>query len=380
MRKPTTVLMTADRVGGVWIYATDLARQLALQGVRTVIAVMGTSGRPQEVLPDGVIIEAAPFKLEWMQEPWKDVVRAGEWLLELESRYRPDVIHLNNFVHGALPWSAPCVVVGHSCVCSWFEGVRRTEAPSDWDRYRREVAAGIKAADAVTAPTRAMLASLQKHYGLFRSAGAIYNGRTVQVAEVAKEPFVLTAGRLWDEAKNVRVLDCAARELSWPVYAAGSTRNPDDGGEIRFEAIRVIGHLPPAEVSGWMARAAIYALPARYEPFGLTALEAAHAGCALVLGDIPSLREIWQDTALFVSPNDHRETVKAVEALASDEKLRREMASRARRRAAEFTPERMLGGYLSLYERLMIRDAQRILDRRASRTPERYQRTGTIAR
>ena len=54
----------------------------------------------------------------------------------------------------------------------------------------------------------------------------------------------------------------------------------------------------------WMARAAIYALPARYEPFGLTALEAGLSGCALVLGDIPSLREVWGETACFVPPDD----------------------------------------------------------------------------
>ena len=34
-------------------------------------------------------------------------------------------------------------------------------------------------------------------------------------------------------------------------------------------------------------------LPARYEPFGLSILEAALSGCALVLGDLPSLRELW---------------------------------------------------------------------------------------
>ena len=55
--------------------------------------------------------------------------------------------------------------------------------------------------------------------------------------------------------------------------------------------------------SGW-PRAAIYALPARYEPFGLSALEAALSGCALVLGDIPSLREVWGDAAVFVPPDD----------------------------------------------------------------------------
>ena len=57
-----------------------------------------------------------------------------------------------------------------------------------------------------------------------------------------------------------------------------------------------------------IARAAIYALPAHYEPFGLSILEAAMSGCALVLGDIPSLREIWGDAAVFVHP-DNRDAV-----------------------------------------------------------------------
>ena len=52
--------------------------------------------------------------------------------------------------------------------------------------------------------------------------------------------------------------------------------------------------------------AAIYALPARYEPFRLEVLEAAAPGCALVLGDIASLRELWDGAALFVAPDDDR--------------------------------------------------------------------------
>ena len=51
----------------------------------------------------------------------------------------------------------------------------------------------------------------------------------------------------------------------------------------------------------WLRRATIFALPARYEPFGLSALEAGLAGCALVLGDIP-MREVWHDAAMFVPP------------------------------------------------------------------------------
>jgi hypothetical protein len=45
-------------------------------------------------------------------------------------------------------------------------------------------------------------------------------------------------------------------------------------------------------------------LPARYEPFGLSVLEAALSGCALVPGDIASLRGNWDGVAEFVCPDD----------------------------------------------------------------------------
>jgi glycogen synthase len=42
------------------------------------------------------------FKLEWMDEPWDDLRRAADWLLSLEQRVQPDLVHLNGYVHGAL--------------------------------------------------------------------------------------------------------------------------------------------------------------------------------------------------------------------------------------------------------------------------------------
>ena len=91
------------------------------------------------------------------------------------------------------------------------------------------------------------------------------------------------------------------------------------------------------------------ALPARYEPFGLSLVEAAQAGCALVLGDIRSLREVWGDTALFVPPDNCRMLAATVESLIRDRELRRQMASLARARAHTFSPERMAAGYIDAY-------------------------------
>ena len=93
-----------------------------------------------------------------------------------------------------------------------------------------------------------------------------------------------------------------------------------------------------------MSHASIYALPALYEPFGLSILEAALSGCALVLGDIPSLRENWTGAALFAG--DLKE---ALTSLMDDFALRNRLATAARKRALTFTPERMAAGYLAAY-------------------------------
>lgn len=347
------VLIAADSVGGVWTHALELARALAPLGVEAAMATMGaplTADQRREAA--GIELYESGFKLEWMEDPWDDVARAGAWLLDLEARLRPGVVHLNGYAHGALPWRAPALVVGHSCVLSWWRAVKRCEAPPTWDRYRREVAAGWRAASAAAAPTHAMMASLARDYGAPPRAAVIPNGRAAaRFPPGRKEALIFTAGRLWDEAKNLAALEAAAPRLPWPVVVAGENRHPEGG--VRQTPLRLLGRLPEAEVARWLARAAIYALPARYEPFGLSALEAALAGCALVLGDIPSLREVWGDAACYVPPDDATALEHALAGLIADESRRTRMAARARRRALAYSPDRMARGYLAVYRRLL---------------------------
>ncbi|HEU4642429.1 MAG TPA: glycosyltransferase family 4 protein [Gemmatimonadaceae bacterium] len=354
------VLMTADTVGGVWTYAMELAGALEPHGVEVVLATMGMplspGQRTQARARANVRVVEGRYRLEWMADPWLDVRRAGAWLLELEARERPDVVHLNGYAHGALRWRAPVCVVAHSCVLSWWRAVKGTNAPPEWDAYRTAVRRGLDGADLVIAPTRAMLAALAACHGVVPRARVIPNARDASrfAAAAAKRPLVLAAGRLWDEAKNVSALDRVAPELPWPVYIAGDARGPD-GVERTFGAARALGRLDEAALANWMGAAEIFVLPARYEPFGLGALEAALAGCALVLGDIPSLREVWGDAALFVPPGDDGALAGALRALIADDARRERLARAARERAGRYAPAAMAREYLAAYAELRER-------------------------
>jgi glycogen synthase len=345
------VLMTADAVGGVWTYALDLAAALAARGVQVSLAVLGPvpsdSQRIEAARVPGLTLHTHAGRLEWMDDPWDDVDDAGVWLLRLADALCPDVVHLNGYCHAALAWDAPVVVVGHSCVLSWWRAVHGCAAPASWDRYRAAVAAGLAAADVVVTPTAAMGAALEREYGAMARRCVVPNGRYPVPNAAAKEPCVMSAGRLWDDAKNVRALCEVAPTLTWPVYLAGDVRHPS--GETLAVPGHCLGRLDAREMAGWLARASIYALPALYEPFGLSILEAASAQCALVLGDIASLRELWDGAALFVAPHDRSALTAAINRLVDDAALRREMANAAETRAACFTPGHMAESYLYVY-------------------------------
>jgi glycosyltransferase involved in cell wall biosynthesis len=333
--------MTGDTVGGVWTFTLELAAALVAEGVEVVLATFGGFPSPQQQTEAAAIpnlfLRPTEYRLEWMPEPWKDVEESGRWLLALADDYSPDAIHLNTFGHGGLPFRKPVVLTAHSCVLSWWDAVKGGRAPSEWDRYAAVVKSALFGAGTVTAPSRTMAAALRKHYGLVESE-VIYNGRDARrfTRSAAKEAVVFSAGRLWDQAKNAAMLAKVAPLLSWPVYMAG------DGTSL--------GKLSADTMADWYSRAAIYALPARYEPFGLSVLEAALSGCALVLGDIPSLREIWGDTAVFVSPDDAEALRAALESLIDDPAFRVSLAQRSYERALSYRVDRMARRYRDAYQ------------------------------
>ena len=361
MHKPQTILMTADTVGGVWTYALELTRALQPHGVEVQLALMGPPlTRAQRADADNIpnlSLFKSGYKLEWMPDCWADVERAGDWLLHLASRLCPDVIHLNGYAHANLPWRRPVLVVGHSCVFSWWQAVHGSEPDAAWQRYKREVTNGLRAADMVVAPSAAMLHSLKTHYGKIENSRVIANGRDTQAFKpVEKQPFILSAGRLWDAAKNIGAVAELAAELPWRVCVAGEVEAPQQTQPQADFSKRclMLGALAEADLREWFAAAPIYALPALYEPFGYTPLEAGLSGCALVLGDIQSLRETWDGAAVFVAPRERTALKTELTRLIENDRYRREMARRARVRALQFTRERMVDNYLDAYAELLV--------------------------
>lgn len=342
------VLMTGDTVGGVFTYALDLAEALIAHDVE--VTLYTTGGVPTEAqeratarLPNLTHV-ARPYACEWMDDPGPDLATADEELRDIAGELKPDIVHVNGFAHAAAGFAAPVVVAAHSCVPTWWRACHGEAAPAAWDGYRARLGAGLAAATVVVAPTKAFLADFIAENGPVRSGRAIHNGRDpARFSSSVKQPVALAAGRAWDTAKNVAALEDAARFMRHPIIVAGDT------GGATFPHLFPVGPLAPDALAARMSEAAVFVSPARYEPFGLAALEAALSGCALVLSPIATFRELWEGAALFVDPSDGRTLAAAIDGLLADPVRARRAGEAARRRAVRYTAEAMAASTLRLW-------------------------------
>jgi glycogen synthase len=349
------VLMTTDAVGGVWSYATRLCR--ALPRIRFVLATMGPRPVPAQCdeiarLGNTILLESS-YSLEWMRNGSDDFASSCGWLVQLAEHCHAEVIHVNGYAHAQLETERPVLVVAHSDVFSWWQAVYKHLPPPEWQGYRDRAVAGLAAAARIVAPTGAVLHDLEHHYGLLGGkTEVIPNGIDLNdFVPLPKEPLVLAVGRIWDAAKNLTILEAIAPDLAWPVEIAGEVAHPEGGAE-RYSNVRLLGRLSAVEMAPRLRRASIFVAPVLYEPFGLAILEAAAAGCALVLGDIPSLRENWGGAAVFVDPEDRSGVKSAINNLIADPSERSRVAAAVQCRAREFTLFRMARAYAAIYREI----------------------------
>jgi glycosyltransferase involved in cell wall biosynthesis len=358
---PAHVFLTADAVGGLWTYAVDLAAGLAARDVRVTLATLGPSPSAAQQRQAGAIAGVelidARLPLDWLEEDTSRFDDIGDALAALANRSGADIVHLNSPVFAASSFSAPVIGGCHSCLATWWDAVRGGEMPESFgprtDRLRR----GYAACSALIAPSAAFAEATRVRYGV--EPIAIHNGRApAAMPSESKRPVALTAGRLWDPAKNLAALDAAAAMMRGAVEAAGPLTGPN-GDRTTTTAVVALGPLDPEDMAGRLSEASAFVSLALYEPFGLSVLEAAYAGCALVLADIPTFRELWSGAAVFVDPRDPAAVAAALDGMLEDQDERGRLGALAAARAGRFTLDAMTDGTLGVYAEALSRVSDR---------------------
>jgi glycogen synthase len=363
------ILLTTDTITGVWTYTRELVTSLVTSGARVTLVSFGEIPLPEQISwmdhLHGLDYRPTAFRLEWMQEGENDFQDSCRYLEALVRELRPDIVHCNQYCYGSLRLNVPTIVVAHGDLISWWLSVHGHQPPATpwlaW--YRDVVSRGLRQADAVVSPSQWMRETLRTCYVQPRREVVIHNGRNPIFFNpyVSKEDSVLAVGRLWDAGKQVNLLTQHAHEM--PVCIVGSEapsympRTPiraDVKLAIDKVCVAFKGPQTEAQLRTLYSRAAIYAATSRYEPFGMSPLEAALSRCTIVANDIPTFREIWGDAALYFDRNNAESLAETIRTLSDDRELCRAYGNLAYQRARErFTAKRMLDAYMQLYRNLL---------------------------
>jgi glycosyltransferase involved in cell wall biosynthesis len=359
--RPLRIVMTTDAVGGVWQYSLELAGALAGLGHRVTLAALGPAPsadqRAQAIGMAGVCLIETGLALDWLAGGADPVEQAGKAVAALIRSERADLFHCNMpTLAAAARFDVPVVAVTHGCVATWWEAARPELLAQEFHWHREMMRGGLAAADAVVAPSASYAETIRRMYDPPAQVSVVNNGRAT-VAGQGDGPLLaaaLTIGRQWDPVKNACLLDTVAGELEVPFYAAGATRAPH-GESVELANLHCLGQLDSAEVAGWLSRRPVFVSAATFEPFGLAVLEAAGAGCPLVLSDIPTFRELWDGAALFANPRDADTFQQAIALLLADPAKARSLGDAAAARAAGFTPAATAAGMEAIYHGVLAR-------------------------
>ncbi len=184
--------------------------------------------------------------------------------------------------------------------------------PVYFDRASADAIARVRQAHGLHAPYILSVASLFPHKNLdaLIDAYATLRGQGVTTAQLAL----------------VGLRGAAAVPLEARVRAAGLE------GQVVLT-----GWVPDGDLPALYQGAAVFALPSRYEGFGLPVLEAMASGVPVVTTTATSLPEVAGDAALLVDPDDRAALAAALARVLDDADLRRELVGRGEERARQFT-------------------------------------------
>jgi glycosyltransferase involved in cell wall biosynthesis len=165
-------------------------------------------------------------------------------------------------------------------------------------------------------------------------------------------PYLLYIGRL-EKKKNTPLfleafveLKHRHRELAEKLVLIGDASFGFD--EIKY-IIHEFGLVNDVVMPGWANEedipyiingATAYVLPSLHEGFGITILQSLACGVPTASSDIPVLREVAGEAAVYFDPHDKEEMARAMERVITDSNLRQDLIAKGLKRAKDFSWEK----------------------------------------
>lgn len=114
-----------------------------------------------------------------------------------------------------------------------------------------------------------------------------------------------------------------------------------------------LGYVPDEDLNSIYNIATLYCQPSFNEGFGLPVLQAMSSGTAVVASDIPTHKEIAQDTVLYANPESHTDMAQKLKKLITNQSLREKLIEKGLIRARNYSWKKTAEETLAVYSKVL---------------------------
>jgi glycosyltransferase involved in cell wall biosynthesis len=365
------VFLVPGEQGGMETYARELIPQLVRAAPQWrftsfVSREAAEAGGPWQEQTECVVVPVGSrSRVQW--------VRGEQQLLPPLAR-RAGVQLMHSFASTAPAWgSYRRVVTVHDLI---YRSLPEAHPGLRSLGMRVLVPLAVRSAHRVIAPSQATADDLVALLGTPRAkvdvvhegVGAGAARDPLPVAEVrdwlgaGERPIVLTVSAKLAHKNLRRLIDALARipAESRPLLVLPGYATPHEQELTAHAAsldlqddVRFLGWVTSAQLEGLYAAAAAFVLPTLAEGFGLPVLEAMARSVPVACSDIPVLREVAGDGALYFDPYAEASISDAIERLLTDRELAGRLAGAGPGHAERFSWSQAARGTLDSYARAL---------------------------
>ncbi len=123
--------------------------------------------------------------------------------------------------------------------------------------------------------------------------------------------------------------------------------------ELNLEKnVTLTGYIKAKELVAIFRQAEAFVFPTLSEGFGIPALNAMAAGVPVTASDIPILKEVYGDAALYFDPKSPNDIAEKIKTILTDFKLRSDLVEKGRAQAKKYSWQKMAQETLEIYEKV----------------------------
>lgn len=346
------LLMATDVKSEVWNYSLTLSREL-LKHINAEILMISFGGMPtdsqkKELEDLNIEFQFTDFSTDIEFNP--DISKIKTTFESSIKSFNPHVIHLNH-LYFDLIFNKPCVLACHKIFNDSIN--RYNHLDKDSLNFKQIMNKSLNNADIIVAPSRFFAENIIKTYNFTKGIKIIYNGVDYKpYSDMPESSTLVACGNLSDNNKSMNLLLSIAYKLpdNIKIKIIGNLQS-DRKLPKNVEFLKNLSNLELQEV---YKNSSIYIALSNFEANGLSSIQAAYSGCAILANDIPVCKELWGDCAYVFERDNAISLMRCINNLVENKNLLEITARNCQAKALSvFNSKRMAYEYINLYKNVL---------------------------